>query len=283
MRGWTEEEEGKFGRLARDNDEENRVVCLFSKRAAHGGDGGEIGGGVFGFGIFQRAAEGDLGAGGGGVVEGGSAEGGVDLVATGAGKDVGDGEAIDAARGEDLDAASGEFDVFGDVGGAIVGGSFLAGSHDAGETKIDELFEGFEGIANDVEGAMENDLAASGEFNQLAAAFGVEIAAGGENANGDASRTFSEGGFGVLQHHFKFSAAVAKAGGARANHGDDGNFDGGDGFAEGAERRSEAAEGEGAIELDAVGAALLGLDAVLDGGGADFEFDAWGRGFHGFT
>jgi hypothetical protein len=96
--------------------------------------------------------------------------------------------------------------------------------------------------------------------------------AGRENPEGDPVGPLGKGRLGVALHDGKFGATVTKSRRPRTNHGDDRQPHRGAGFPQGAQRRGESAQHQGAIEFDAIRAAAFGLDAVFHRCGANFQF-----------
>src|SRR6185295_4978102 len=117
--------------------------------------------------------------------------------ATGAGDDIDDREAINAAGRQDFEATGSVPDVSGNVGDAIVSAGLLAGGHDAGDAKIDQLIQRRERFRHDIKRAMKNRLPIATELFQLATAFEVDRAGDHQKSEGEASSALRQSVFRV--------------------------------------------------------------------------------------
>jgi hypothetical protein len=223
---------------------------------------------------------GEVGFGGLAVGEGG-AEAGMEFAGAGAADDFGEVSGVDAAAGENDDAIGGSGDEIGEGRDALSGGTFPAGGEDASGAGFDDGFEGFGEIGRFIEGAMESDGKWVGDFDERVGLFDVHRVVVMEDAENEAVHFAGFGDFDVAAHLGEFGVGISEAAAARTNHGEDGNFDRGAGFAHEFGAGRDAADAQVIAEFDAIGATAFGGDG--GGEGFDRDFEEWGHVVNGLV
>src|SRR5437667_6502003 len=99
---------------------------------------------------------------------------------------------------------------------------------------------------------MEGDGERAGDFNEFTRAFDVDHIIGVKDAEDEAVHFAGFGELDIAAHLGEFGAGVDKVAAARASHGEDGDFDGGAGFAHEVGAGRGATDGKIGEEVDAV-------------------------------
>jgi hypothetical protein len=136
-------------------------------------------------------------------------------------------------------------------------------------------------VGSFVESAVKGDGKRASEFDELAGSFEVNGVVGVEDAEDEAVHLARFGESDGGAHLVEFRFGVSEVAGARANHGEDGKFDGGASFAHELFGGSKAADGEVGAEFNAMGAAAFGGNG--GGKGFDGDFEEWGHEMDSFV
>ena len=177
----------------------------------------------------------------------------------------------DASAGHDDDASFGLKDELAKQGDAGFGRGGLSGGEDTRAAQGDDVFEGLEGVASLVEGAVEGDLHTLGGINETAAKRYVDVAIGGQCTDNYAIGTESVGKVDVAEHRFGLSFVIDKIAFARTD--EDVEFQALDTTStlDRFGRGSETVKLEGRAEFDTLSTALSGCKRAGEVAGAYFE------------